>query len=127
MALWAVARLRCACVIDLATDSGGGRQGGEFVFISYSRHDVAWRHAFEVMLKPLVRNRGLEVWSDERNVVGEQWRPQLAAAIERSTVALVLVSAELLASRFIVEQELPALVEAGATLACVLVGDCLWQ
>ena len=68
------------------------------------------------MLKPLVRERGLEVWSDERNVIGEEWRPQLAAAIERSTLALVLVSADLLASRFIMERELPALIGRGVAL-----------
>jgi len=69
----------------------------------------------------------LEVWSDERNVVGEEWRPQLADAIDRATLALVLVSDELLASKFVMEQELPALRERGVPLACALVGDCLWQ
>src|SRR3954469_6087268 len=104
-----------------------GAAGGELVFISYSREDAEWRRKFEVMLAPLARNRGLEVWSDERNVVGEEWRPQLADAIERATLALVLVSDELLASRFVLEQELPALRARGVPLACALVGDCLWQ
>src|SRR3712207_2094838 len=89
---------------------------GDLVFISYSRADTAWLRVFEVMLNPLARNRGLEVWSDDRMVVGEEWRPQLADAINRASLALVLVSGELLASPFIMKEELPALVERGVPL-----------
>src|SRR3954471_19407465 len=111
-----------------ASDAGAGDAlSGELVFISYSREDVAWRRLFEVLLAPLVRNRGLEIWSDDRIVVGNEWRPQLAEAIGHARLALVLVSADLLASPFIIEQELPALRGRGVPLACALVGDCLWQ
>ena len=57
------------------------------VFVSYSREDAEWRRRFEEMLKPVVRERRLEVWSDDRMLVGEQWRPQLAEAIRRSRAA----------------------------------------
>ena len=103
-----------------------GRSRGDLVFISYSRQDAVWRQKFEVMLAPVVRNRGVEVWSDDRNAVGEEWRPQLVEAINRATLALVLVSADLLASPFVMQQELPALRERGVRLACALVGDCLY-
>lgn len=39
----------------------------------------------------------------------------------------VLVSGSFLASRFIMEDELPALVEQGVRLVPVLVGDHLWD
>ena len=65
---------------------------GEVVFVSYSREDAEWRRRFVEMLKPVVRERRLEVWSDERMLVGEQWRPQLEEAIGRSRAALLLVS-----------------------------------
>src|SRR4051794_33227795 len=84
---------------------------GAVVFVSYSREDAEWRRRFAEMLKPVVRERRLEVWSDERNLIGEQWRPQLDEAIKRSQAALLLVSPSFLASDFIMEQELPALVE----------------
>jgi hypothetical protein len=74
-----------------------------------------------------VRRRRLDVWSDERNVVGEDWRAQLQAAIDCSSLALVLVSPDLLASDFIMGQELPALQAAGAGLVFVLVRPALWQ
>jgi hypothetical protein len=71
------------------------------VFVSYSRHDARWRDWFLGMLAPSVRARRLEMWSDQRELVGEGWRPQLADAIARSRVALLLVSREFLASEFI--------------------------
>ena len=97
------------------------------VFVSYSREDETWRGRFAEMLKPLVRERRLEVWSDDRMVVGYEWRPQLAEAIGRARVALLLVSASFLASDFIMDQELPALLRNGVRLVPVLVRPCLWQ
>ena len=101
--------------------------GGPVVFVSYSREDEQWRRRFAEMLKPLVRARRLEVWSDDRVVTGYAWRPQLAAAIARSWAALLLVSPSFLASDFIMDQELPALLERGVQLVPVLVRPCLWQ
>ena len=80
------------------------------------------------MLKPLVLARRLELWVDVANIrVGDEWHPEIAAAITRSRVALVLVSSRLLASEYIMGHELPELIGNGVTLAPVLVGDCLWD
>jgi len=108
--------------------SGTALTGGSpVVFVSYSREDEQWRRWFAEMLKPLVRERRLDVWSDERNVVGYEWRPQLVAAIARSRAALLLVTRTFLASDFIMDHELPALIEHGVRLVPVLVRPCLWQ
>ena len=97
------------------------------VFVSYSREDEKWRGRFAEMLKPLVRERQLEVWSDDRLVTGYEWRPQLAEAISRARVALLLVSPSFLASDFIMDRELPALMQNGVQLVPVLVRDCMWH
>ena len=108
--------------------SGQALTGGcPVVFVSYSREDAEWRRRFTEMLKPLVRERRLEVWSDDRNVVGYEWRTQLAEAIGRSQAALLLVSPSFLASDFIMDQELPALMQNGVRLVPMLVRPCLWQ
>ena len=108
--------------------SGGASAGsGPVVFVSYSREDEQWRRRFVEMLKPLVRERRLEVWCDDRMVVGYEWQPQLAEAIARSRAALLLVSPSFLASDFIMDQELPTLREYGVRLVPVLVRPCLWQ
>ena len=44
------------------------------VFISYSREDLKWRLRFVDMLAPVVRGKRLDVWSDDRNLVGEERR-----------------------------------------------------
>jgi len=97
------------------------------VFVSYSREDANWRDWFVGMLAPVARQHRLEVWTDQREVVGYQWRPQLERAITRSRLALLLVSRPFLASQFIIDTELPALIERGVHLVPVLVGDCLWD
>jgi TIR domain/NB-ARC domain len=106
----------------------GGAGVGErpFVFVSYSRKDSVWRDRFLEMLAPMLE-RELEVWSDQREVIGEQWRPQLEEAIARSRAALLLVSPDFLASPFIMEQELPKLLNHGAVPFLVLVRPCLWD
>jgi WD40 repeat protein len=107
--------------------SGALIDAGPVVFLSYSREDAKWRDWFVGMLAPVARQRRLEVWTDQREVVGEEWRPQLQSAIRRSRLALLLVSSPFLASEFIMGTELPALIEHGVHLVPVLVGDCLWD
>ena len=97
------------------------------VFVSYSREDADWVRRFRVMLQPVVDNRRLELWVDDRLAPGDPWRPELEAAIARSGIALLLLTPQFLASRFIMGTELPALVAAGARLVPVLVRPCLWQ
>src|SRR4051794_25297366 len=103
------------------------RDEGAVGFVSYSRADAEWRRRFVTMLAPVVRERGLGGWSDDRMLVGEAWRPQLEEAIGRSYAALVLVSPDSLASEFIMGEEVPALQARGARLVCALVRPCLWQ
>ncbi len=73
------------------------------------------------------KSEHLEVWSDERRVVREEWRSQLDGAIRRSSAALVLVSPDFLDSHFIIDHEIPALVQHGVCLVYVLVRPALWQ
>lgn len=104
---------------DDVADSG-------LVFISYSHDDAAWAQRFRVLLKPLVRRKHLRLWDDTSIRVGDEWHPAIGRAIERSRVALLLVSADFLASDYVMERELPALRSNGVVLAPVLVGDCFW-
>jgi len=99
----------------------------DLVFVSYSHADAEWVQRLEVLLKPVVRARRLRVWADSHIRAGNDWHRDITAAIERTRVALLLVSGDFLASDFIMDEELPALIARGAPLAPVLVGDCLWK
>ncbi|MGH3792272.1 MAG: toll/interleukin-1 receptor domain-containing protein [Pseudonocardiaceae bacterium] len=101
--------------------AAGGRDG---IFVSYSHHDAVWAQRFRKVLKPLVRSKRLWLWVDTDIPVGDQWHPDIRRAIGRSSVALLLVSADFLDSDFIMDEELPALIRQGVWLAPVLVGDC---
>lgn len=85
------------------------------VFISYSHSDQSCHDRLRVHLKPLERTSQLDCWSDTRIQAGDRWRNEIAQQIERAAVAVLLVSADFLASDFIVNQELqPLLIKAEA-------------
>ena len=104
--------------------ASGDDVGDGLVFISYSRDDAAWAQRFRVLL---VRRKHLRLWDDSTIRVGDEWHPAIEEAIGHSRVALVLVSADYLASDYIMERELPALLERDVLLAPMLVGDCFWS
>ena len=61
----------------------------------------------------------MEVWSDSQIAIGSDWSDAITKAISTADVAIILVSADYLASDFIASGELPALLkssEQGRTL-----------
>ncbi|GAA1297392.1 hypothetical protein GCM10009634_53210 [Saccharothrix xinjiangensis] len=92
------------------------------VFVCYSHRDAHWLQRLQVHLKPLE----LDLWSDRRIELGDRWQREITKALARAKAALVLVSADSLASDYINSVELPALLAAAETGGCrvvpVLVG-----
>jgi hypothetical protein len=105
-----------------------GNARGSNLFICYAREDKKWMKLFRRHLKP-ASTLGLVTWSDESIGPGESWRARIHAALESSSSALLLVSADFLASDFILQVELPYLLAAAksknTTLLPVLISSCL--
>ena len=52
--------------------------GPPLVFVSYSRKDADWVSRFATMLRPLVRDRRMELWIDRDAIeTGDRWRARL--------------------------------------------------
>ena len=101
------------------------------VFVSYSRADAAWLERLRVHLRPVARQHAIDFWDDSRISPGQDWREEIEKALAAARVAILLVSADFLASDFIVNKELPPLLHrasrGGVLVLPVIVGPCLWS
>ena len=98
------------------------------VFVSYSHDDLEWRRKFTLMLAPLTC--GTAGWScgTTRTSRSEMTGGGISMTGCGGPGSRCCWSrGSYLASRFIMEEELPALVAHGVRLVPVLVGDCLWD
>lgn len=101
------------------------------VVISYCHKDARWLERLLIHLKPLERDNQIELWADTRIKPGAKWIEEIDSALAKAKIALLLVSADFLASEFIASKELPALLQAANGGACrvltLIVGHCLFS
>jgi internalin A len=101
------------------------------IFVSYSHKDKRWRDELEIQLKPYLRQGSITSWSDEQIVAGSQWLGEIKSALAQTTVAVLLVTPDFLASDFIHEHESgPLLKEAeqgGVRILWVPVRDSAYK
>lgn len=100
------------------------------VFVSYSHKDEKWKDKVCLQLGVLA-GEGVSVWDDRRIAGGDDWLPEIKQAIDECDVALLLVSAHFLTSKFILGQEVPALLQRrqdqGIRVIPVILSSCPWE
>lgn len=100
------------------------------VFISYSQKDTRWLARLQVHLAPFEQEGVLDLWDDTKIAAGSLWETALLEALETAQVAVPLVSADFLASPFLVQYELPKLLmrasSGGLVILPIIVSPCLF-
>jgi hypothetical protein len=98
------------------------------VFISYSRFDKRSLKELHAHLEHYALMKEIDYWDDTKIPPGSKWREEMQKALNATTVAVLLVSAEFLASDFIINNELPPLLKSasqnGTTILCVILRYC---
>ncbi len=82
------------------------------VFLSYTHGDRPWADRLLIHLRAFADK--VEVWSDSQIAIGASWSDEITKAISSADVAILLVSADYIASAFITDWELPKLLESSA-------------
>ena len=103
-------------------------QQRKYVFIGYSHQDRRYLEQLQTHLARYEREQLVDVWDDTKILPGVDWRKELQKALDHTRVAILLVSADFLASSFIAEDVLPPLLRAaeagGAIILSIIVNYC---
>ena len=98
------------------------------VFISYSHKDSNTIDRLTVHLKPFIKSGQIDLWIDTKINAGDQWKREIDKALDKASRAILLISADFLASDFIVDNELPPLLKAaeekGKRIIPIIVKPC---
>ncbi|WP_417248362.1 toll/interleukin-1 receptor domain-containing protein [Celeribacter sp.] len=100
------------------------------IFVSYSHSDAKYLSRLQTHLKPLESRIEIELWADTRLVGGDDFKSEIQRNLEECSLAILLVSADFLASDFVVRYELPPLLkkheEDGCRIVPIIVKPCIF-
>src|SRR2546423_428981 len=100
-------------------------------FLSFSHNDIAWAERLQTHLQVAGRKGAISFWDDRQIRAGDRWADEIQKALDSSSVAVLLISPDFLASDFIADVEVPSLLRhqenEGLVVLPVLVRPCLWH
>ena len=99
-------------------------------FVSYSRKDELWKDRLMTHLAILEFEGLLHLWADTQISAGDDWYQRIQTAMDDSRVAVLLVSPDFLASKFIRNEEVPRLLQRhacnGMLILPLIARPCAW-
>ena len=97
-------------------------------FISYSKFDIDYVERLLVHMKPLERKYQFIAWSDSKIPVGAKWKKVISEELGRAKVVVMFISADFIASDFIMREEYPQAIKKaeseGTRLIIICAGPC---
>lgn len=101
------------------------------VFISYAHKDEAFKDELVTMLASMQRQGIIDAWQDRRIEPGDEWYQAIQTAMNECDLAVLLVSKNFLASRFINDEEVPRLLKRrkaeGMRVIPIIIRPCMWS
>ena len=101
------------------------------IFISYSHKDETFKDELVTMLAGLQGRGIVDAWDDRRIEAGDEWNKSIQDAMNDCDLALLLVSPDYIASRFIQKEEQPKLLQRRQEMQLrvipIIVRPCKWQ
>jgi hypothetical protein len=94
-------------------------------FISYSHKDRKYLQELRNHLVPYVRSEMVDTWDDTNLVPGSKWYEEIEKALASTKIAILLVSADFLASEFIRNVELSSFLRASELEAAIILSVIL--
>jgi len=102
------------------------------IFIGLSHKDRDWADRLRSHLRVVFRSKPeVIIWDDRRIKAGDDWSSEIQKALQLANVAVLLVSADYLASDFVSNIEIPTLlqrrVQEGLRIIPLIVRPCAWH
>lgn len=101
------------------------------IFISYSRKDQELLEKLKRHLSVLEKSDTFTVWSDSNITAGHSWYSRLQDEIDKASIVILVVSADYLASDFIMREELSYILDKGIDsklrVIPIIAGPCMWK
>jgi hypothetical protein len=101
------------------------------ILLSYSHKNETDKEQLLTHLRDLVRTKSIDIWSEDRIRAESNWREEFTKVINQADAAILLVTADFLASEFISDQEVSAFLkrreEEGLSVFPVIARQCAWK
>ncbi len=91
------------------------------IFISYAHKDASFLQELQTRLRPYEREKIVSVWTDKDIVAGNRWDDLIKTKLNKSEVILFLVSPDFLASDYINDKEIEAVLKKEPPLAVPII------